>query len=155
MLPQLRNTTLQIGSPPTLPCPHCPRYFRSKGGRRKHLQAKHPDHTNGPNPHAHATNLVALPPSPVPSSSVSSHSSSHNIERPPSPITPDSESTPSSSDIDAEYPGPQPEFDQDYVPHDHHVDVDDALNYDLPPRQSNIYHPKLNGKYLLPVIHQR
>jgi hypothetical protein len=176
MLPQLRNTTLQIGSPPTLPCPHCPRHFRSKGGRRKHLQVKHPDHTNGPNPHAHATNLVALPPSPVPSSS---HSSSYNIERLPSPITPDSETTPSESppssraelevdaaddfadiDIDAEYPGPQfdqdyvpPDVDQDYVPPDVYqdyvppdVDVGDALNDNLPPRQSTIYHPKLNGK---------
>lgn len=160
---QLHNTytTLQVGSPPpTLPCPCCPRHFRSKGGRTKHIQVKH--HMNGPNPHA---SKLTLPPSPagVPFSD-SSHSSSHNFQfkRPPSsiPVTSDSscgevDAADNFSDIgiDAEYPL----FDRDYIPPD--LNVGDELNEDPPPRDSPmeqhapnpshityIYHPKLNGK---------
>lgn len=50
--------------PPTFACPHCPRYFQSKSGRTKHIQAKHVgSRPQSPN----------LPPSPVPLSYSSSH----------------------------------------------------------------------------------
>ena len=159
---QLHNThgtILQVGSPPpTLACPHCPRHFHSKGGRTKHIQAKHD--ANGLNPHA---SNVTLPPSPV---SSLSHSSSHIVqfEEPPSPIPSDFTPTPPPSygeadaaddfpdiGLDAEYP----QFNQNDIP----PDVGDELNEDLPPGDNPmeqhapnpphityIYHPKLNGK---------
>ena len=45
-MPSTRNLRVQnvftLGSlPPTLGCPHCPRHFRSTGGRTKHIRAKH------------------------------------------------------------------------------------------------------------------
>jgi hypothetical protein len=152
--PQLHNTTLQTGSPPpTVPCPYCPRHLYTKIGRRKHIKVKHPDETNGPNPHV---SNVTPPPSPGPSSL---HSSSHNVqfERSPSPIPSESTSSPPSraevdaADIDADSEYPQ--FDhQEYIPPD-----GDALNDDLPPnpieqhahnppQTTYIYHRKLNGK---------
>jgi hypothetical protein len=161
---QLHNTHLQVGPPPpTLACPYCPRHFYSKGGRTKHIQAKHD--ANGPNPH-HASN-VTLPPSPVPS--LSQGSSSHNVqfERPPSSIPYSGAPSPPPSygevdaadnfadiDIDAEYP--QAQFDRnDSIPPDRN-----ELNEDLLPRDPTmeqphapnpphsvtyIYHPTLNG----------
>jgi hypothetical protein len=170
--PQLHSTsgyptTLQVGSPPpTLPCPHCLRHFRSKGGRTKHIKVKHRTHTNGPDPE------LSLPPS-------SSHSSSHTvqIEQPPSPIPSDAEypqfdldyipPSPSSShslqsshnvqferppsliQSDAEFP----QFDPDYIPPD--LNIGNEVNEDNPmeqpgapnpPHITYIYHPKLNGK---------
>src|SRR4030088_80147 len=58
-----------LGSPPpTTVCPYCPRHFRSRGGRTKHILAHHQAESGShePNPSA--------PPSPIPYSS--SHPSS-------------------------------------------------------------------------------
>jgi hypothetical protein len=39
-----RNTHLHtLGTPPSIPCPHCPRHFRSKTGRTRHINAIHHD----------------------------------------------------------------------------------------------------------------
>lgn len=153
-------TTLQVGSPPpTLACPICPRHFYTKGGRRKHLQAKHDALVNVPNPHAF--NPPTVPP-PVPSSPYSPQSSHYiKFEQPPSPIPSDSTSSDSpspsraSGDIYiadnnfAEYL----QFDREDTPPD--LNIGDELNEDLPPREQHtpnppqityIYHPKLNGK---------
>ncbi len=46
---------------PTFPCIYCPRYFHSKDGRTRHIQAKHGLGSGSQNPN--------LPPSPVASSS--------------------------------------------------------------------------------------
>lgn len=168
---------VQLGSPPpTLPCSHCPRRFRSKGGRTKHIKVKHPPGANagGPNLNPQASNLTP-PPSPAPSSL---HSSSHNIrfEQPPSPIPSGSTPIPPPSrgeadadiGVDAEYP--QPEFDRDCTPPASELNMgdDSEWNDDLPPTGRDdpmqvdapnaphiIYHPKLNGEFLFLPIHQR
>jgi len=55
---------LSSDPPPTFACPHCFRYFHSKSGRTRHIQAKHiRSRPQSPN----------LPPSPVPLSYSSSH----------------------------------------------------------------------------------
>jgi hypothetical protein len=148
---------LKVGSPPpTLACPHCRRHFHSKGGRTKHIQAKHHANASGPNPHASNRDLVVtLPPSPV-SSSESSHSSFHNVqfEGHPSPtlFPPSHGEADNFADIgiDAEYR----HFDQDYIPPDLTVGDEDLPRRDNhmeqhapnPPHITHIYHPKLDGK---------
>ena len=172
--PQLYST-LQVGSPPpTLACPFCPRHFHSKGGRTKHIRAKHRNHADGPNAHWQPPNQTLTPPL-APGVPSPSHSSSHNIqfEQPPSPIS--SDAIPSSPippsyggvdaanfadiGIDAEFP----QFDRDYVPPDLNAGNELPVNEDLPPGLGDnpinqhrdaphpphityIYHPKLNGK---------
>ena len=159
--PRNAYTTLQGGSPPpTLACPSCPRHFHSKGGRRKHIQAKH--YANGLDPHA--SNLT-LPPLPVLSSSSSTSAHSVQFQQPPSPIPSDyyAQSPPSHgeaadkvSDIgidhaDLEYP--HFDSDRDSAPPgpDPNVGVesnDNPIEQHAPNVQhiTYIYHPKLNGK---------
>lgn len=52
-----------LGSPPpTIACPFCRRYFKTKSGRTRHIQAKHPADSSEP-----LAPDTAAPPSPVPS----------------------------------------------------------------------------------------
>jgi hypothetical protein len=164
---QPHNTTysvLQVGSPPpTLACPSCPRHFHSKGGRTKHIRAKH---ANGPNPHAsNLTRPLAL--SPVPTSpNLSLHTV--QFERPPSPIPSDSTASsprpPSRGEVDLADNFADIGVEADYLQldRDHRspdLNVNDEMNEDLPPRDNPmeripnpphtstyIYHPHLNGK---------
>ena len=72
-----QNHAYTLGSPPpTLACTYCPRYFKSKSGRTRHIQAKHPANrfeSHAPNTVAHSSPIPSLPqpsfhdPSPVPS----------------------------------------------------------------------------------------
>jgi hypothetical protein len=49
MIPNQATQIHGVGSsPPTLPCPYCPRRFYRKGGRTRHIQAKHPDSGSEP-----------------------------------------------------------------------------------------------------------
>jgi hypothetical protein len=136
-----------LGSPPpTLPCPYCPRHFRSKGGRNKHIRAKHD--FEGLDPHE---------PSPSESQQLSSNESYH--ERAPSPIPSDPMRSPSplpeGSNADYDIDVDHPVFNSDYTPPGSYVE---ELNRNSPPgghvhdehvpRVTRAYHPKLDGKSL-------
>jgi hypothetical protein len=133
-----------VSSPPKLTCPHCPRHLRSKGGRTKHIRAKHD--FQGPEPHG------PLPPPLEQSSSSESYGGHHEPSL--SPIPSDSMSSPSPSlegsntdyahDVDHpifywDYTPPGSYFEESNLDHVHDQRVPD------PPRVTRIYHPKLNG----------
>ncbi|KAF8506107.1 hypothetical protein JB92DRAFT_2833021 [Gautieria morchelliformis] len=153
----LPNPNLQVAHahtlrspPPTLACQFCPQHFRSKGGRTKHIQAKHP--VDGLE--IHGSNHSS-PPSP--SSSPSQDSSSHRSppEQPPSPIPFEPMPVPTSDNMDVEYPS----FVLDHTPPGSYVAFGEELNInsspggnardqytpDLP-RITHAYHAKLNGQ---------
>src|SRR6266852_7147416 len=61
-----------LGSPlPTIVCPYCPRHFRSRGGRTKHIRAYHQDESGPPVPNPSAPLPIphpsSQPASPIPS----------------------------------------------------------------------------------------
>ena len=153
------QNTFRLGSPPpTLACPHCPRHFRSKGGRNKHVWAKHT--ADGLEPRESSPSSS---PSSVPSASQQSPSHKLHHEQPSSPISSDPMLPPSPShegsnadvDMDIEHPN----FDRDETPPGSYFDFGEESNRNsLPgdgagdrhvpdlPRVSRTYHPKLNGK---------
>ncbi|KAF8814309.1 hypothetical protein BYT27DRAFT_7250153 [Phlegmacium glaucopus] len=123
-----------LGPLPTLPCPHCPRHFRSKGGRTKHIQARHAPEPHEPN--------LSLPPSPASSSSQLSYESPNeqlqsSISSDPAPSLPPSQRG-FNADVDMDVEDLH--FDQDHIP-----PAGEEPNENAPP-VSHVYHPKLNGQ---------
>ena len=159
--------TFQIGSPPpTLKCPYCPRHFKTRSGRTRHIQAKHP--TNGSEPHAPDTVAAArTSTSPIPSprqssfhdpSPVSSHflPSFHGPSPVPSHFMPsfhDPSPVPSHFMPSFHDPSPVPShFMPSFPPSiDGFNDVDPNIDMDierpLPDASciTRVFHPKLNG----------
>ena len=150
MLPN-RNLRVQnaftLGSPPpTLACPHCPRHFRSTGGRTKHIRAKHQtDVSRHPDPNQ------SRPPSPT-------QSLSQPPPEPPSPVPSNSPTQPpplrrgfNHADLDTEHPYSDPGY---ALPESY----SDVVNEDpppaggraipIPPSVTRVYHPKLDGKLI-------
>src|SRR5882672_7317446 len=130
------QNTFRLGSPPpTLACPHCPRHFRSKGGRNKHVWAKHTADGLEPRESSPSSSPSSVP-------SASQRSPSH-------------EGSNADVDMDIEHPN----FDRDETPPGSYFDFGEESNRNsLPgdgagdrhvpdlPRVSRTYHPKLNGK---------
>jgi hypothetical protein len=141
---RIQNTFTLGSPPPTLTCLHCPRHFRSTGGRTKHIRTKHQTDES-------------FPPDSNPSVSPSAQSSSEQSPEPSSPIPSNFESTtppirggfdpaadwdveqrdpdlgyaPPGSDSDAENEDPPPESSQ-------HIPIDPSI--------TRTYHPKIDGK---------
>jgi hypothetical protein len=143
---RIRNLPTLGPPPPTLPCPYCPRHFRSKGGRRKHIRAKHGSQELEPH-------------EPLPSSS---SDESYYEQVPPSPIPSDCMPPPPSregSNADYDIGIDHPIFDSNHTPPGSYVE---ELNQNSPPggrahdrhvpdppRVTFAYHPKLDGKSLI------
>jgi len=100
-----------VGSPlPTFACPSCLRHFKSKGGRTRHIQAKHttPDPTTRPSP---------IPTSPQPSLHNTSPVPSAFASPPALPASLDSDIPNFDPDVEdhatpdpTTHPSPQPSF---------------------------------------------
>jgi hypothetical protein len=147
-----------LGSPPpTLACPHCLRHFKTKSGRTRHIQAKHPAGANGPETHASDTAASRSPipsfpqleasfhdSSPVPSHFIPSPSpsSSHFIPSPPpSHFIP---SPPPSHFIPSPPSSPPPSCDGFIA--DPNIDMDIAEHpHPNASRITRVFHPMLNG----------
>ena len=142
-----------LGSPPpTLACPYCPRHFRSKGGRLKHIRAKHSE-LHEPNP--------SLRQSPAPSSSRASSYESRNERLPSSipsdptpPLTPPPPPPLQGFNADVDMGVEDLHFDQDYIPPEPYPSPSEESDENAPPAEQRIpdprhvscaYHPKLNG----------
>jgi hypothetical protein len=126
-----RNHAYTLGSPPpTLKCPHCPRHFKTKSGRTRHIQGKHPASPNRSEPHAPDT--VARP-SPIPSLPQPSF---HDPSPVPSHFTP---SLPPSSDRDGFNTDPNIDMD---IPN---INMDIEHPHPDVSRITRVFHPKLNG----------
>jgi hypothetical protein len=147
MLPNqhlLIENVLGLGSPPSaLPCLSCDCcwHFHSKGGRTKHMKAKHD------------TNRLE----PQESSSSSQRPPFQDLPREPSPMssdpaTPPPSPSPGGSNADVDMIS-HPNFEQDeMLPHNFVQESsrdslagDDQHDPD-PPRLTRLYHPKLDGK---------
>ena len=137
-----------IGSPPpTLPCPRCPRYFKTKSGRTRHIQAKHPAERfqpHAPITGAHVPRISSSPqpsfhnPSTVPSSPQPSF---HNPSPVPSHFMPSfHDPSPVPSDFMA---SPPPLFDGFNANPD--IDMDIEHPHPDVPRITRVFHPDLNG----------
>ena len=116
-----RNHAYTLGSPPpTFACPCCPRHFKSKSGRTRHIQVKHLDYLSEP----HALDTGAHT-SPIPSLN-SLQPSFHNPSPDPSPSLP-----PSCNEFNA----------------DPNIDMDSDIEHPHPnaPHITRVFHPKLNG----------
>ena len=142
-------------SPPlAIVCPHCPRHFRSKGGRTKHIRVSHqvesePQELNPSVPPSPIPYLSSHPPSPIPSDYTSSPPS--NFTPPPfNNVLPsaDHESSPVSDYLPppshggAEFPAinPDAEDDLDAAPGMNDPQIIDASVTTCD------YHPELDGK---------
>jgi len=165
------HNTYALGSPsPAIACPYCLRHFLSRGGRTRHIQARHQaeSRSHEPNPSA--------PPSPIPDSSSHPPSPipSNYTPLPPSNSTPppSNHATPPHSNYTSPPPfnsvippadyGLSPFF--DYLPPPLHGGIEiAALNLDAEddldaapgmnhpqvpdaPSITRAYHPKLDGK---------
>jgi len=72
IMPQNPEIDYSLGSPPpTIACPYCPRYFKTKSGRTRHIQAKHSDRPDTTAAHPHPSLPLATA-SPGPSGFVPS-----------------------------------------------------------------------------------
>lgn len=143
-----------LGPPPTLPCPHCLRYFRTKSGRTRHITIHLANESEHPEPHAPDTAA-----SPIPSLELSYH------DRSPVPphFTPslspslDEFNADPNFDIDIEHPrsnasrasaSPIPSLSPppcDGFNADPNIDMDIEHPHPNPPRITRVFHPKLNG----------
>jgi hypothetical protein len=158
-MPPTRNRQIEnvftLGSPPpTLACPHCPRHFRSKGGRKKHIQKKHG--TDGLEPQE-SRSSPSLSPLPSPQAVPSSPHSHELYERPPSttmsdptkpPSSPSPPSRGGSDHFDVDMDIEHPDFDQDETPPQEPLGSF-GFGQELSRNSSPVtrtYHPKLNGK---------
>jgi hypothetical protein len=133
----------RLGSPPPpFKCPHCPRHFRSKGGRTKHIQAKH---------YANESEPLGSSPSSSPSPSSSQNSSRKSHEPSPSIIGSEPHRH---SDVAVDDIGDHADF--DFAPPGPCEDLGEDLNRNSPPGVNardehppcvtRAYHPKLDGK---------
>jgi hypothetical protein len=142
-----------LGSPPpTFACAYCPRYFKSKSGRTRHIQARHP--ANGSEPHA--------PADPIPSSPQLSF---HDTTPIPSHFTPSL--PPSHDEFNADHNldmDLDPHIDQGYMLSEHGDEVNenpppggnpDARNQHVPnvSRVTRSFHPKLDGMSIVCYIY--
>ncbi len=134
------NQVLQIhgvgSSPPTLPCPYCPRYFHRKGGRTRHIQAKHP--ASGSEPPSPGPAAYTAPISPLPQQSFRGSSPIPSDFTPPLP--PSQHGFNTDTNVDGEVDGNVPLGD----------DPD-------PPHVTRTCHPKLDGMliFLLDIHHYK
>ena len=151
-----QNHTYTLGSlPPNLTpaCPCCPQRFKSKGGRTRHIQVKHPDYIS--QPHASAPDTGAHT-SPTPSL---------NLLQPffhdPSPVhasAPDTGAhispTPSLNSLEPSFHDPSP-VPSHYMPSlppscdgfnaDSDIDMDKEHPHPDTSPITRVFHPKLNG----------
>jgi hypothetical protein len=156
-------------------CPYCIRHFRSKGGRTKHIRARHPEEgsdAHGPNmsvppspmqplPQSHSQPSSPIPsdmiPPPSPLQSLSQSPSQPLSPFPPDTVPPHSPRGPYSAGPDTE----NPFSDLGHVPAGFYSDIGDEMNREPspgggvsdgngdvpdPPRITCIYHCKLDGK---------
>jgi hypothetical protein len=143
---RIRNTHRLGSPPPPFACPHCLRHFHSKGGRTKHIRAKHADELE---PHESS--------SPPPFRSSSQKSFSHKSHEPPQSINgsaPDGHSDAALDDINIDINHP----DFNFAPPEPFMDFGEDLDQNLPPANNGrdehspsvtrAHHPMLNGKPL-------
>jgi hypothetical protein len=132
-----------LGSPPpTFACPYCPRHFKAKSGRTRHIQAKH---SGVAKPNAPDPDLSHISSSPQPSFHGTNPVSS-NFASPP----------PDLDDIFIDEPNAyldmdDPQFDQG-PPGGNPDDVRGQHGPDAP-RTTRIYHPKLDGVLSFSLIY--
>lgn len=124
-----QNHDYSLGSPPpTLACPFCPRHFKSKSGRTRHIQAIHPANGSAPGTAASATPPPLQPPP---------HNSS------PAPHTPD---TAAHISLPPQPPhDPSPVLSYDGFDANPNMDIDIEHPHPDASRISRVFHPKLNG----------
>ncbi len=122
--------------PPTLPCPYCPRYFHRKGGRTRHIQAKHP--ANESEPPSPGPSACPAPISPLPQLSFHGSNSIPSDFMSPHPPSQYGFNTDTNMDTHS---------DRDYTQPEHNGEVDGNVpgSDPDPSRITCTYHPKLDG----------
>lgn len=136
---QNHDYSLQVGSPPpTLACPFCPRHFKSKSGRTRHIQSIHPDNGSAPGTLAAASSTPQPPPhnsSPVPD-----HDHAPDTAADTSPTPPPPQPHPHDSSL-------SPVLSYDGFDANHSIDSDIDIEHPHPDtsRISRVFHAKLNG----------
>jgi hypothetical protein len=142
--------------PPAIACPYCPRHFRSRGGRTKHILARHQadeSEHHEPNPSAPPSPIPYSsphPPSPVPSELSSSHYMPPPADYAPSPLPEYYMPPPSCGGADAAPPNSDDEDDIGYAllrGGMSNPQVPDTLPI------SRAYHPKLDGESVFFWVH--
>lgn len=159
------HNAFTLGSPPpTLACPYCLRHFRSKGGRTKHIRARHPEEgsdAHGPNPSVPLSPMHSQPSSPIPSAMIPPWSPLQSPpQSPPNSFPPDAVLPPSHERPDSAGPDNEtPFFDLGHTPPGPYPDIGDEMNREPllgggvgdqdvpdPSRVTRVYHRKLDGK---------
>lgn len=166
------HNAFTLGSPlPTLACPYCLRHFRSRGGRTKHIRARHPEEgsnsAHGPNlsvPLSPTQSLHSQPLSPIPSDMIPPRQ--FPPQSPPNSFPPDTV-PPSHGRPDSAGPDNETSFsDLGHAPPGPYPNIGDEMNREPslggrvnnqdvpdPSRVTRIYHPKLDGKSRFFLVH--
>ena len=137
------NHILSYSHPPTLPCPHCLRRFRSRTGHTRHIQVKHAD----------VLSSDGLTPPTLPTQSLLASSDDSDLDLEPQHSNEVPDLTPFSPllhDMDVDHPnfdGDDTMFDTDIEPEVHRFT---SLGRDRrvpePPHITRTYHEKIDGE---------
>jgi hypothetical protein len=135
---EVHDTYILGSPPPTVACPYCPRHFKVKSGRTRHIKAKHSGvpEPHAPEPATDPLRISSSPESPQPPPSFYGTNSTRSV----SPVPSDLASP--YLDIDNH------QFDQGSLGGDPDVNLPDA------PSIRRTYHPKLNGVLISSLIYR-
>jgi hypothetical protein len=159
-LSTMSNHLYTLGSPPpTLLCPHCPRRFKSKSGRTRHI-ATHlvdgPEDSEPLAPDRLSSPIPSLPPSFHNPSTVPSHSMPSPIPslppsfHDPSPVPSHFIPSPIPSLVEPSFHDPSP-VPSHFIPSSatsfdgFNTDTDIEHQHTNASRMTRVFHPKLNG----------